>query len=170
MTRGSLNIQRYDNRCNVRARPLIEMVNEQFAHLNDGRRSKGLTALLNFMDTGNVLGNQMGDADVYEFADDSDYEGYEDGEDYGAPETRRKRSNEDTDREMMRQARQGKILVFSDEEDEGDEFGAASSGRDPNSQGDNGVTPFLTGLGIAALFVLCLFLTKGSLVCIFIGR
>jgi hypothetical protein len=120
---------------NVRTRPLIEMVNEQFAHLNDGRHSKGLTALLNFMDTGHVLGNQMGDADVYEFADDRDYE---DGEDYGAPETRRKRSKKDTDREMMRQARQGNILVFSDEEDEDEDGNSVYRDRDNSDDSDDG--------------------------------
>lgn len=56
------------------------------------------------------------------------------------------------------------------EKNEDDGFGAAQSERDQNSQGDNGVTPFITGLGIAALFVLCLVLTKGSLMCILVGR
>ena len=130
-------IVKIDNQIyNLRTRPLIEMVNEQFAHLNDGRRSKGLTALLNFMDTGHVLGEQLGDADVYEFAsEDDNSDDYRDEEDYGAPETRRKRNESDSTREMMRQAQQGKILVFSDDEDE--DSNGMYRDRDDESEDDN---------------------------------
>ena len=121
-------IVKIDNQMyNVRIRPLFEMVNEQFSKLNDGRRSKGLTALINFMDTGHVLGEQMDDKEVYEFAD-----GDSDEEDYEAPETRRKLTEGSTDREVMRHARQGRILVFSDEDDDEDANRAMEYDEDIN--------------------------------------
>ena len=103
-----------NNIYNVRLRPLLEKVNQQFANLNDGRHSKGLTALINLMDTGDVMGDQR-DLHVFEFAE-YDEEADEDNGNF-APETRRKRNANDGDREMMRAAQQGKILVFSDDED-----------------------------------------------------
>ena len=87
--------------------PLLERVAEQYSAVNQGAKSRGLHALINLIQSGHVLGdNDVPDEDAggFEYAKD-----YNDDDDDGDPEIRRKHGG--GDREIMAAARNGQILV-----------------------------------------------------------
>ena len=114
---------------NYRMLPLMERVNEQYASLNDGTRSRGISALIAMIKRNDQDDDNDGQQDGgFEYANNSDDEDvYDDETGY----TRRKRQDTTgNNRDIMEAARRGQILVFSDEEEEGDGEGGESSSKE----------------------------------------
>ena len=100
---------------NYQMLPLMQRVNEQYAALNEGKKSPGISSLINMIDR-EVEEDQVPKGG-FEYAEDSDEDGDEYDDDTGY--TRRKRADASgNNRDLMDAARRGQILVFSDEEDE----------------------------------------------------
>jgi hypothetical protein len=118
---------------NYRILPLMERVNEQYASLNEGKQSPGISALIRMIKSDDEEDRVLEGG--FEYADSEEEGGDEYDEDTGY--TRRKRNDASGDnRDLMDAARRGQILVFSDEdEEESGDSKRGGGGRDERGAG-----------------------------------